>query len=219
MPLRAASRQLSLTSQVTEQLRAQITSGEWHVGARIPTEAELADALGVSRNTIREAVRALMHVGVLERRQGSGTYVTSRSELAGLVAKRVAGGALSETIEVRHAIDVAAARLAARRHTDADLARLDAALARLEAAWDSGEVATFVDADADFHTAVVRCTRNSLLCDLYIDVGAALRIAIAATVGDALVPDRRRDHAPLVEAIRRGDEDSAATIAASLIEP
>ena len=219
MPLQRASRLRSLISQVTEQLRAQISSGEWLVGARIPTEAELAGSLGVSRNTIREAVQALMHVGVLERRQGSGTYVTSRSELAGLVAQRVAGGELAEAVEVQRAIDMAAARLAARRRTEADLARLDAALAELEAAWDSGEVAAFVNADADLHIAVVLATRNSLLGDLYIEFGTALRTAIAANVGDALVPDRRPDHAPLVEAIRRGDEDAAGTLAANLIEP
>ena len=64
-----------LADQVIAQLRTQITSGEWPVGSRIPTEVELVEQLGVARNTVREAVRALAHNGLLDIRQGSGTYV------------------------------------------------------------------------------------------------------------------------------------------------
>lgn len=214
MPLHAASRRTSLIAQVTEQLRTQICSGEWPVGTRIPTEPELVRALGVGRNTVREAVRALTHVGLLERRQGSGTYVTARSEFAGLVAHRLAGSEVTEAIEVRQAFELAAARLAAYRRTGADLVALDAALARLRAAWAGGEVAAYVEADAALHEAVVRAAHNSILTDLYDEFGAALRTAIAAKVGDALTPERRVDHTPLIEAIRRGDGDAAAAAAA-----
>lgn len=220
MPLRAASRQPSLTSQVTEQLWAQISSGEWRVGMRIPTEPELVRALGVGRNTVREAVRALMHVGVLERRQGSGTFVTARSELAGLVSRRFAQAGVAEAIEVRRAFEVEAARLAAQRRTAADLAALDAALAALRSAWSAGDLAAVVEADAALHTAVVRTAHNSVLADLYAEFGAALRATISANVGENLAAVRLGDqHAPLVEAIRRGDSDAAAAEAASLIDP
>lgn len=219
MPLQAASRRLSLISQVTDQLRAQISSGEWQVGAQIPTELHLAEAFGVGRNTVREAVRALMHVGVLERRQGSGTFVIARSELAGLVTRRLADRDVSEAVEVRHAFELQAARLAATRRTDADLAALDAALAGLASAWATGEVTRYVEADAALHAVVVRTAHNAILTDLYAEFGAALRAAIAAKVGDSLTPERRTDHAPLIEAIRRGDGDAAALEAAHLIEP
>lgn len=224
MTLRAATRRTSLVTEVTEQLRTQISSGEWPVGMRIPTEPELVRVLGVGRNTVREAVQALMHVGLLERRQGSGTYVTARSELAGLVASRLAtaetavdAGApvAAEAMEVRHAFEVEAARLAARRRSSADLAALDAALARQQRAWTGGEVDTYVEADAALHEAVVRAAHNSILADLYHDFGTALRTAIAANVGEALSPTRRVDHTPLVEAIRRGDSDAAAAAAAA----
>jgi DNA-binding FadR family transcriptional regulator len=218
MTLRAASRRLSLTSQVTEQLWAQIRSGEWRVGSRIPTEAELVRALAVGRNTIREAVRALTHVGVLEPRQGSGTFVTARFELAGLVARRLERVDVREALEVRRAFEVEAARLAARRRTEADLAGLDDALARLLSAWSAGELSSYVEADAALHTAVVRTAHNSVLADLYAEFGAALRSTISAKVGDDLAAERWGDqHAPLIEAIRRGDSEAAATQAASLI--
>src|ERR671938_308515 len=88
-PLRSA-RRAGLIEQVIEQLREQITSGQWPVGSRIPTETELSQLTATSRNTVREAVQSLVHAGVLERRQGSGTYVRASSELAGAVSRRVA---------------------------------------------------------------------------------------------------------------------------------
>ncbi|GAB3853048.1 hypothetical protein GCM10029963_43650 [Micromonospora andamanensis] len=99
------------------QLRQRIMDGEWPVGGRIPTEPQLVEALGVGRNTVREAVRALAHAGVLECRQGSGTYVLSTDELAPVVARRLTDDRMTEVIEVRRAFEVEAARLAARRRT------------------------------------------------------------------------------------------------------
>src|SRR5262245_44265215 len=150
MPLRSTDR-VSLVPQVIDQLRAQISSGEWAVGTRIPPEADLAETLGVGRNTLREAVLALVHAGLLERRQGSGTYVAWARELTAAVARRVAGAHLAEVLEVRRALEVEAARSAAVRRTVSDLATLDAALARRETAWCDGDPVEFVDADVAFH--------------------------------------------------------------------
>ncbi|WP_042376154.1 FadR/GntR family transcriptional regulator, partial [Streptacidiphilus melanogenes] len=94
-----------LADQVIAQLRAQITSGEWPVGSRIPTEAELVERLGVARNTVREAVRALAHNGLLDIRQGSGTYVLATSELAGVMHRRFAEAEKSEVTELRLAFE------------------------------------------------------------------------------------------------------------------
>ncbi|TBL28335.1 FadR family transcriptional regulator, partial [Verrucosispora sp. SN26_14.1] len=117
------------TNETIARLRRRILAGEWPVGSRIPTEPQLVEDLGVGRNTVREAVRALAHAGVLECRQGSGTYVLSTDELAPVVARRLTDDRMTEVIEVRRAFEVEAARLAARRRTAEDLATLDAALA------------------------------------------------------------------------------------------
>ncbi|CAM5710563.1 Fatty acid metabolism regulator protein [Streptomyces hirsutus] len=89
MPL-SHPRRSALSEQVIATLRTQIASGEWPVGSRIPTEPELVEQLGVARNTVREAVRALAHNGLLDIRQGSGTYVVATSELAGVMHRRFA---------------------------------------------------------------------------------------------------------------------------------
>ncbi|RLP85507.1 MULTISPECIES: FadR/GntR family transcriptional regulator [unclassified Micromonospora] len=205
--------------QTIEQLRARILGGEWPVGGRIPTEPQLVAALGVGRNTVREAVRALVHAGVLECRQGSGTYVVSTDELAPVVARRLGDDRMTEVIEVRRAFEVEAARLAALRRTPEDLASLDGALAEREAAWRGGRVDAFVEADAALHTAVVAAAHNAMLAELYASVGTALRSTVAQAMGDALTPERYVDHTRLVEAIRAGDPGRAAIEASAFLEP
>jgi DNA-binding FadR family transcriptional regulator len=218
MPLHSAAR-APLVRQVIAQLRAQITSGEWPVGRRLPPEPELAAALGVGRNTLREAVLALVHAGLLERRQGSGTYVVGDTELTGAVARRVAEARIADVIEVRRALEVEAARLAAQRRTPEDLAALDAALAAREAAWQAGEAASFVEADVELHLTVVVAAHNQVLAELYRDFREALQESLAGKIGEDLSPERHVDHARLVEAIRAGDPDRAAAEAGSYFEP
>ncbi|WP_432049561.1 FadR/GntR family transcriptional regulator [Verrucosispora sp. NA02020] len=206
------------TNETIARLRRRIMAGEWPVGSRIPTEPQLVEDLGVGRNTVREAVRALAHAGVLECRQGSGTYVLSTDELAPVVARRLTDDRMTEVIEVRRAFEVEAARLAARRRTAEDLATLDAALAARDAAWRGGEVAAFVEADVALHTAVVAAAHNGMLAELYASVATALRSTVAQAMGDALTPDRHVDHARLVAAIRAGDPELAAREAGAFLE-
>jgi DNA-binding FadR family transcriptional regulator len=216
LPLSSTIR-TSLVPQVIAQLRSQIASGEWAVGTRIPPEPALAAALGVGRNTLREAVLALVHAGLLERRQGSGTYVVGSRELSGAVARRLADADLADIIEVRRAFEVQAARSAAYRRTETDLALLDAALAAREAARDAADLAAFVEADVRLHQAIVAAAHNRVLADLHADVSAALR-GLVHSPGPDLTPGRYVDHARLVAAIHAGDPDRAATEAALSVE-
>ncbi len=217
MPLQSAARS-PLAGQVIETLRKQIESGEWPVGSRIPPEPELAAQLGVGRNTLREAVKALSHAGLLECRQGSGTYVRAASELSGAVARRLAAARLREVVEVRRAFEVEAARLAAHRRTDEDLAVLDRAIARREEAWDAGDAAAFVAADVEFHAAVVAAAHNGVLAELYADFGAAVRASLTESVGEDLRPERHVDHHRLLAALRAGDAAAATAEAASFLD-
>lgn len=201
-----------------EQLREQIASGEWPLDSKIPTEPQLVQALGVGRNTVREAIRALVHAGVLECRQGSGTYVISTDELSGAVSRRLAAAEMTDAVEVRRAFEVEAARLAALRRTSDDLAALDRALAEREAAWRSGGVADFVEADTALHLAIVAAAHNTMLAELYASVGTAMRATVVDAVGGELLPERYVDHSQLVGAIRAGDANRAAREAGAFLE-
>ena len=197
MSLRTAQR-ASLVDQVIDQLKEQITSGSWPMNAKIPTETVLAEQLGVGRNTVREAVRALTHAGLLECRQGDGTYVRATSELSGAMARRLRAAEQLEILEVRRALEVEAARLAATRRTDE---RHRAASRRpwpnASRAWEHGDPDGFVEADLAFHMAVVEATHNRVLIDLYEDFSAALRASITAA-GASLEQDLHpaRRHRP-----------------------
>lgn len=219
MTLKASGGRPTLVRQVIDQLRLQIADGAWPLGSKIPTEPQLVAALGVGRNTVREAVRALVHAGVLECRQGSGTYVVSTDELSGAVTRRLAAAERSDTIEVRRAFEVEAARLAAVRRTPDDLLALDEGLDRREAAWRSGRVDEFVEADAALHTLIVAAAHNAMLAELYASVGTALRATLADAMGRELHPDRYVDHSQLVDAIRAGDAERAAREAGAFLEP
>lgn len=214
MPL-TSPRRSALADQVIAQLRAQITSGEWPVGSRIPTEPELVEQLGVARNTVREAVRALAHNGLLDIRQGSGTYVVATSELVGVMNRRFADARPGHVAELRSALEAAAARLAAQRRTEQDLRQIDTLLARREAAWRSGAAAAFVEADATLHMAIVAASHNDVIAEIYADLGGVLRDFLRADVGEELRPEAHMDHARLVEAIRAGDGERAAAEASA----
>ncbi|MDK1474271.1 FadR/GntR family transcriptional regulator [Streptomyces sp. 549] len=214
MPL-SSPRRSALATQVIDTLRGQITSGEWPVGSRIPTEPELVARLGVARNTVREAVRALAHNGLLDIRQGSGTYVVATSELAGVMHRRFAGADPRHVAELRGTLEAEGARLAALRRTESDVRRLESLLERREAAWESGDVERFVQADATLHLAVVQASHNEVLTAVHADLGAVLRDHLRHDVGGRLRPADRLDHSRMVAAIRAGDAETAAAEAGS----
>ncbi|GAA1775084.1 FadR/GntR family transcriptional regulator [Streptomonospora arabica] len=224
MPL-ASTRRTGLVDQVISQLRAQIDSGEWGIGDRIPTESELSDQLEVGRNTVREAVRALAHAGLLEIRQGAGTFVRASSELGGALRRRLERSRLRENLEVRRALEMEAARLAAMRHTDQDLADIEHAVALRDSAWNEGDMAAFVEADFTFHRTIVHATHNPLLVDLYDDIAQAVYDSIAHTAYGLPGSDSEEgsagtgiDHKGLADAVREGDPDRALREAACYLD-
>ncbi|AOW86288.1 MULTISPECIES: FadR/GntR family transcriptional regulator [Streptomyces] len=213
MPL-SHPRRSALSEQVIAALRQQVASGEWPVGTRIPTEPELVEQLGVARNTVREAVRALAHNGLLDIRQGSGTYVVATSELAGVMQRRFADTDPRHIAELRSTLESAAARLAAERRTEKDLKQLDALLVRREEAFETGDTEAFVTADANFHLAVVAASHNDAMTAMYADLDEVMRDWLRGDVGSELTPDAHMDHTRLVDAIRAGDAETARREAA-----
>jgi DNA-binding FadR family transcriptional regulator len=215
MNLGPVLRGATLSGQVIARLRQQITSGAWPVGSRIPTEPELVAQLGVARNTVREAVRALAHNGLLDIRQGSGTWVIATSELAGVMQRRFAAADPEHVTELRGTLEAAAAGFAARRRTPDDLRRLDDLLAQREQAWASGDRDAFVDADSAFHLAVVGASHNEVLTELYADLGQVIRDSLREHFGAHLSPEEYMDHTRLLAAIRAADPATATAEAAA----
>ncbi|MCS0635140.1 FCD domain-containing protein [Streptomyces sp. LP05-1] len=209
--LRAAGR-ISLVDGVVEQLRGQLAVGEWAVGDRIPTEHDLAEQLGVGRNTVREAVRVLVHAGLLESRQGHGTFVRSTADPAAVLRSVRAAGAL-DVLELRVALETEAARLAAARRDAHDLSLLRAALVTLRQEGDRN-----ADADLAFHRAVVEATHNAAFTEVYRFFSTQVHEHLVEALGDRSMPPVDLDaHEALVAAIESGDPEAAEAAARELL--
>ncbi|MFE0760534.1 FadR/GntR family transcriptional regulator [Streptomyces smyrnaeus] len=222
MALRAAGRQ-SLVDTVVGELRAQLAAGEWPVGERIPTEHALAEQLQVGRNTVREAVRVLVHAGMLRSRQGEGTFVVATAD-PGEIVRGVQRADVRDVLELRIALEAEGARLAALRHQPADLERMRAALAAQAAFRDSqgrpthGQYELYAEHDIEFHIAVVDAAHNAALSATYAWFSSSVRDALVASLHDHHMPRiHETDHHDLVDAIATGDPQTAERAARALL--
>ncbi|MEU8886389.1 FadR/GntR family transcriptional regulator [Streptomyces sp. NPDC048442] len=155
----------SVTQRAIESIKAMITEGRLEAGQRLPTERDLAAELGISRSSMREAVRALTVLGVLESRHGSGIYVTQLEavdllDTFGIVAEISPKPRLAELLEVRRILESAATALAAARIDAGQLAALDTQLSVMNEADDPE---TFLAADMAFHRTITQAAGNEAL--------------------------------------------------------
>jgi GntR family transcriptional repressor for pyruvate dehydrogenase complex len=163
-----------LTEAAIEQMRQLIATGQLVPGQRLPPEAELADSLGTSRNTVREAVRALVTARVLDVRRGDGTYVTSlRPELLlagiGAAADLLQDGFTLELVQVRRILEPAATAMAASRISDITLSELEVCLHRMSEARSHDELVQF---DEEFHHLVNTASGNATLASMLAGVSS-----------------------------------------------
>lgn len=201
------ARRTNLIDQAVGRLRQQITSGAWTVGTRIPPEPELTELIGVGRNTVREAVQSLVHAGMLERRQGSGTYVVSDSELGTAMGRQIAGAHQRDVLEVRRSLEVEAARLAAQRRTPEQVSELRELRDRRAAAHASGDLDVMVEADLVLHRTIAIAACNPVLFVLYENLLDAITENIRFNFEHPVGDDDAHDL--LVEAIAAGDTIAA----------
>lgn len=207
----------SLVETAIENLRNAIERDDWPVGHRLPVESELSDALGVSRNTVREAVRVLVHVGMLETRQGDGTYVRATRD-AGETLRRIARTQLADQLEVRIMLETEAAKLAAARRTDQDLRNMTSALDARAKAGD--DLQSRIRNDQAFHHALVAASHNPALAELYDYFSHAVGQTIEQTETNTDLPEpSQEDHELLLAAVRRQDETRAENLARELLKP
>lgn len=207
----SALRSGPLVPQLEQIFRSRIQQAQWAPTTRIPSEAALATELGVGRSSIREAIRLLARDGLLEVRHGIGTFVAAESDLehADEFTRLLRRSRLLEVFEVRRALEVEAARLAAERAQPADLERLRRQLSVRHSHFE-GDVQQFVDVDLDFHTEVVRLSGNAVLLSLFESVRPLLRDTLVELVAHEVgVPDTSHSHDQLLTALQDSDPDAA----------
>jgi GntR family transcriptional repressor for pyruvate dehydrogenase complex len=203
------------------KLESRLLDGTWMSGARLPAERTLAEELGVSRGTVREAIGRLAARGLLVSRRGSGVFVTDRLQ-AGFVSPwrqliadhpEIRG----DVLEFRRVLETSTVQLAALRADRADRRRLADIVKRLQAAHRDGDRNGEAKADADFHEAIAEASHNTMFRHLHAGVIRMLREHIALNIdqmrvrSDAVSETLLVQHLAIWDAIRRGDGGAAGS--------
>jgi GntR family transcriptional repressor for pyruvate dehydrogenase complex len=205
-----------LGAEVARRLLDYLLSGAVPSGGTIPSERQLAESLGVNRPAVREAIRALGFLGLLEVRQGSGTYFRGPDQelLFRLFEWTLlfGDGKARDLLETRADLETIASGRAAERRSEADVAALGALLERLRVSDQAG----FPDADLAFHAKIAELAGNVVLGDMLASIRTVIRgwverdIAAAGTTSIAY-----RDHVPIHRAIAAGDPEAARAATAA----
>ncbi|MFM9369861.1 FadR/GntR family transcriptional regulator [Streptomyces sp. Da 82-17] len=219
MEQQVSAQKSTVTQRAIEQIKAMIAEGLLEPGGRLPTERDLAAQLGISRSSMREAIRALTVLGVLEARHGSGIYVTQLEagdllETFGVVADLSRGPRLLELLEVRRVLESTATALAAARITDEQLAVVEGHLRAMEATDDPEEILLH---DLAFHREIAAAAGNGTMAAILEGLSSRTfraRVWRGYEQEDAFARTRR-EHARIHRALAARDPEAARCAAAA----
>jgi DNA-binding FadR family transcriptional regulator len=204
---------MAVTDEAIEKIKAMIVSGALKPGDRLPKEADLAGELGLSRNSLREAVRALSLIHILDVRQGDGTYVTSLApplllEALSFIVDFHRDDTVLEFLRVRRILEPAAIEMAASRIDEAGVKELRDLLTRLG---DDPSVEELVENDLEFHRRVAAHSGNSVLCSLLDTLsGPTARARIwRGLTEEGTVRRTLAEHTAIVDALADHDPEVA----------
>lgn len=196
---------MAVTDEAIDRIRELIRSGGLRPGDRLPPEKELSESLGLSRNSLREAVKALEMINVLDVRRGDGTYVTnlrpsSAMDAMSFVLELQQGETILDLLEVRRVLESAAGVKAAARITEAEIQQLREMLGQVG---PESDVEALVAHDLEFHRRIATIGGNEFLCDL-LDVVAGRTSRVRVWRGitqEGAIERTLGEHAAIVAAL------------------
>ena len=192
----------SLVEQTSEEIVKLIVENEYNIGQKLPNEYELSTQLGVSRNTIREAVRALVAINVVEIRRGAGTFVSQKKGIAddplGLTFIKDKEKMYLDLIQIRFMLEPPIASLAAQNATAEEIEKLGQLCDEVEKLLLAGKDP--VEKDIEFHTQIAKCSKNMVVPTLIPIINAA--ITVFTSINEHKVVSRTiENHREIFEAI------------------
>jgi GntR family transcriptional regulator, transcriptional repressor for pyruvate dehydrogenase complex len=201
-----------VSAEIARKLLDYLLSGELLPGDRLPSERELSRTFGVGRSAVRDALKPLTLLGIIDVRQGDGTYL--RATESELLPKAVEWGLLLgerraiDLVEARWHIEVALATLAAQRRSEEDLRDMRRLLRQMQ---DAGSADEFIEADVAFHLRLAGAARNSVLAGILTNIRSLIEVWITRVTyaADSVVPSYQ-EHVPIMEAVEAGDPAAAA---------
>jgi GntR family transcriptional repressor for pyruvate dehydrogenase complex len=200
----------TIVTEITRRLLDYLFSGELKPGDKLPAERQLSDAIGVGRSSLREALKALTVLGLLEVRQGDGTYL--KKAHSDLLPQVIEWGILlgekstADLVEAREKIEIVIAGLAAERRTPQQLAELGEILKQMQAHAQNKDTKAYTEADVAFHFKLAEMAQNAILSGILSSIRSLLRVWIISVIesaGDAQFS--YDEHTPIYEAVERGD--------------
>lgn len=210
--VRAIRRRDAPSVELTQVVLRYLLSSDVAPGQRIPSERQLADALDIGRTSLREALKSLTLLGLLEVRRGSGTYLSSSaSQLLPRVIDwglMLGNRTVDDLIEARYHLEVTVSGLAAQRADAAAVADLERILAEMRHCGD--DFARFIDLDVEFHLRLARASGNQVLSDVLVSISSLLRVW-----GERVIPwlgetETSYDlHPAIVAAVAHADAEAA----------
>lgn len=216
-----------IASRIAGDIEARILEGSLKPGDQLPSERKLAEELGVSRPSLREAIQQLVSKGLLSTRHGGGTVVTDRMQatFADPWQQMLSGHPTlqADLLEFRHMLEGEAASLAAQRATEADLARIDAVVAQMEQAYADDDLAACIAHDVAFHQALAEAAHNVMIGHLAASMMRVLRDHVSSNLLQlhARPPQWQQiiaQHRAIWQAVRTHDAPRAARAARAHIE-
>lgn len=208
----------SLADMVAEQLKQQIVEGVYKIGDKLPTEPELMKTFKVGRSSIREAGKLLVNMGVVQVRQGSGTFVADPSDNDD-VSIKMSNANRTELDEVRKILDIAIVEKAVARKTEKDIERMQSSLEARKANAKNGLLKECIEADLNFHIAIADATHNRILADIYRSASRHLLSEFNRIYdGTDCFVNSQTSHEKLLRYIIAGDLKNARKMAAKIVE-
>jgi DNA-binding FadR family transcriptional regulator len=198
-----------LVDEVIKVMRQMLRDATWAAGTRLPSELELSRQLGVGRSTIREALRVLGHLGLVESRTGLGTFVTQQTISDNPIEYPQTAETLVELYEFRKAIEIPAARLAAERRSSEQMSNIREAWDRCAQAVESNSATEFARLDYLFHFAIVKASQNRFYIRAYEELVEAFKGNVKMILGQGQLRSMLHFHDMLIAAIADRDGDQA----------
>jgi GntR family transcriptional repressor for pyruvate dehydrogenase complex len=218
LSLKPIRRNVSLVENVAQEISNYILegllAGKLKKGDQLPSERELSESLGIGRSTLREAIKVLTMLGLLEIRSGQGTFITSGT--TDFYAAPLAWGliigekSVAELVEARLLIDSEAAYLAAMRANGEEIHEIETAFRNMEIAYKNGDTEKFTEEDVNFHMALAKAAHNAVFFQVTIAIRKLLEIWIEKVLVDVdSVHETLKEHEVIYKCILERDAEGA----------
>ncbi|MBP1651675.1 MAG: GntR family transcriptional regulator [Bacteroidetes bacterium] len=209
----------TLAEEVADRINDLIVNGTYQVGEKLPNETDMMASFGVGRSTIREAIKLLANIGILDVRHGVGSFVNEMVSSREPIDVRLSKADTKHIDEVRAWLEIKMAEKAAMNRTEADIRNMAEVLQRRDHFGKTGQIEQSIDEDLAFHSCMAHATCNPVLEDLYKATAKHVKRYLLDTMRDTSIMTVTQDlHVELLDAITRQDCEQAIACIKEILE-